>query len=141
MSSKLGLIFPELSYKVVGACMKVHNSLGASLLEKYYQCALAKEFRNSEIQFTREVPVELTYGEESIGRYFIDFVVEDKIILELKAQKERRSSFNKQVLAYLRQLNLPLGIVVNFRTDSLKPTRVVNSEWLGFKDSNKLDNN
>jgi len=133
------LILPKLSYKVVGVCMKVHNELGSSLLEKYYQRAIEKELGDTGLSFKREVPVEIRYKQKSIGRYFIDFVIGNKVVLELKAQKKYAPQFSKQVLAYLRQLDFPLGIIVNFRDESLSPHRVINSRWSGFDDSNKLE--
>lgn len=121
------IIFPELSYQVVGVCMRVHNELGPSLLEKYYQRAIEKELTLQKIQFKREVSVRLEYQGQMIGKYFIDFIIDRKIILEVKAQPYYTPKFHKQVLAYLKQLNLRLGIVVNFRVNSLRPYRVVNS--------------
>jgi len=125
----------------VGACMRVHNELGSRLLEKYYQRAVAEELKSSKLSFVREAPVRLVYKGKSIGRYFVDFVIEGQIILELKAQKDNQSKFYRQVLAYLRQLDLPLGLVVNFRQTSIKPGRIVNSKWPGFQNSNKLEVN
>lgn len=126
INANTDIIFPELSYQIVGVCMKVHNELGPSLLEKYYQRAIETELALKKIPFRREVPVKLEYLTQTIGKYFVDFVVNDKVILEVKAQPYYNPKFHKQVLAYLKQLNLRLGIVVNFRSGSLKPYRVVN---------------
>ncbi len=120
------IIFPELSYRIVGVCMKVHSELGPSLLEKYYQRAIERELTLQKIPFQREVQVKLEYQKQTIGKYFVDFVVDNKVILEIKAQPYYTPKFYKQVLAYLKQLNLRLGIIVNFRVNSLKPYRVVN---------------
>lgn len=123
------IILPELSYTVVGICMKVHRELGPELLEKYYQRAVEKELLYQKVKYVRELPVKLSYQGQSIGRYFIDFLIEDTMVLELKAKPYFSRAYFKQVLAYLRQLNLPLGLVVNFRTASIKPERVINSRY------------
>ena len=71
------IVLPELSYKIMGALFAVHNELGPSLLEKYYQRAVAKEFDKQKIAYKREISVALTYKEESIGKYILDFIVEN----------------------------------------------------------------
>lgn len=136
-SNKTRLVLPELSYKIMGALFKVHNELGPTLLEKYYQRAIAKELEKQGLKFNREVPIELAYNGESIGRYFLDFLVEDKVVLEIKAQRSYNPKFFKQVLAYLRSTHLPLAIIANFRRPKLEYKRVINPE---FKNSKKLDN-
>lgn len=136
------LVLPELSYKVVGVCMNVHTELGNKLLEKYYQRALEIELEKQKMFFVREAPVNLEYDGKVIGKYFVDFVIENKIVLEIKAQKDDTTKFYRQILAYLKQLDIPLGIIVNFRQSSISPYRVVNSKWSGFViNSNKFEIN
>lgn len=131
------LIYPKLSYKIMGILFKVHQELGPHLLEKYYQRAIEQELKNQGLKFSREVPVKISYGNKSIGRYLLDFVIENKVILEIKAQSEYSSRFFRQALAYLRQTNLPLAIIANFRKPSLEYKRVINPE---FKDANLSEN-
>ncbi|MBU1326776.1 GxxExxY protein [Patescibacteria group bacterium] len=121
------IILPELSYKIMGALFTVHNELGPSLLEKYYQRALAKEFEKQGLKFKREIPVTLTYKNEPIGKYILDFIVEGKVVLETKAQIAYNPNFFKQTLAYLNETNLPLAILVNFRRPKLEYRRIVNA--------------
>lgn len=109
------LVLPKLSFKIMGILFRVHNELGPSLLEKYYQRAIEKEFEINKIKFRKEFPVELRYQNKSIGRYFLDFIIEDLIILEVKAQQFYSPKFFKQALSYLKQTNLPLAIVANQR--------------------------
>ncbi|MCR4324251.1 MAG: GxxExxY protein [Candidatus Curtissbacteria bacterium] len=73
-----GLIYPDLSYRIMSVLFKVHNQLGPNFQEKYYQRAIEIEFKAEHISFNRERMVPLKYGGESIGRYFIDFVIGDK---------------------------------------------------------------
>ncbi|MBI2195581.1 MAG: GxxExxY protein [Candidatus Levybacteria bacterium] len=123
------IVLPKLSYKVMGALFKVQNELGSSLLEKYYQRAIEEELKTQELSFKREVPVALQYQGKSIGRYFIDFLVEDLIILEVKAQQHYSPKFFKQALSYLVETNKPLAIIVNFKGTNLRFKRIVNSNF------------
>ena len=125
------IVFPHLSYKIMGALFKVHNELGPSLLEKYYQRAIASELETQKFAYKKEVPVRIEYQGRSIGRYFLDFIVESLVILEIKAERYYSPKFFKQALAYLEQTNLPLAIIVNFRRDKLRSKRIINP---AFKD-------
>ncbi len=84
--------------------------------------------RNQELKYNREAPIELKYEDESIGYYKLDFIIEEKIVLELKARRSYHTKFFKQVLAYLRSTGLPLAIVANFGKESLEYKRVINSD-------------
>ncbi|MBU3957137.1 GxxExxY protein [Patescibacteria group bacterium] len=117
----------------MGVLFKVHNELGPSLLEKYYQRGISEELKRSGLKFKKETPIEIWYETKSIGRYFLDFIIEDLVILEVKAQRYYTPKFFKQAAAYLRQTNLPLVIIVNFRGSKLRYKRVVNPT---FKNKN-----
>lgn len=123
------IVLPHLSYKIMGVLFKVHNELGPSLLEKYYQRAIASELETQRLAFKKEVPIRIEYQGRSIGRYFLDFIVEDLVVLEIKAEQYYTPKFFKQALAYLEQTNLPLAIIVNFRGDKLRYKRIVNSAF------------
>jgi len=120
------LIYPELSYKLMGVLFKVHNKLGPRRQEKYYQRAIELEFKKQNISFKRENLVRLDYDGENIGRYFIDFVIEEKIALEVKSAEFFKRDFTVQVLGYLDAANLKLGIVANFNGVRLRYKRLVN---------------
>lgn len=120
------LIYPDLSYKIMGVLFRVHRKLGNSYQEKYYQRAIEAEFEDEKISFKREVLVKLNYGDKDIGKYFLDFVVDGKIALEIKTVPFLRQEYLNQVLAYLNAANLKLGIVANFRTNRLTYRRLVN---------------
>ena len=120
------LIYPELSYKLMGVLFRVHRRLGNSYQEKYYQRAIEIELKKENISYKREVLIKLDYEDESIGRYFLDFVVNGKIALEIKTVPFLKLEFLNQVLAYLNAANLKLGIVANFRTNRLSYKRLVN---------------
>lgn len=106
----------------------VHNQLGSSLLEKYYQRALEKEFAKRKISFIREKEVKLLYDGEVIGKYFVDFIVDNKIVLELKAREKYSPRYFQQAYQYLKQLDLPLALLVNFRSDKISYKRIINPD-------------
>lgn len=122
------LIYPELSYRIVGILFKVHSELGGKYQEKYYQRAVAKLFDSDGLTYKREVPVDLNFRGEKIGKYFLDFVLDNKIVLELKATPFLHPEDFRQVLAYLKANGLKLGILANFRGRKLVYKRVLNSE-------------
>jgi len=123
------IILPELSYKIMGALFAAHNELGPSLLEKYYQRAVAREFDRLDISYKREIPASLVYKNEPIGKYILDFIVKETIILETKAQTAYSPKFFKQVLACVKETNLPLAILVNSRRPKLEYCRIVNAHY------------
>jgi len=122
------LIYSKLSYKIVGVLFNVHTRLGSKYQEKYYQRAGAIALKEAGLSFKREIAVDLLFGGELIGKYYLDFLVEDKIILELKAEPRFTREDFKQVRAYLKAKKLKLGIMANFRSDKLVYKRILNSE-------------
>jgi len=114
-----------LSYKIVGVLFRIHSALGSGYQEKYYQKAIATELKKQNISFKEQVCVPLMYSGESIGRYFIDFVINEKIILEIKAAQKFYARDIRQVLAYLKQSDIQLGIVANFGKEKLEYKRIL----------------
>lgn len=119
------LVYKELSYQIVGILFKVYNELGGGYQEKYYQRALSLELKKLGIDFKEQVMVNLNYDSRSIGRYFLDFVIEDKIVLEIKVAPRFYSRDVKQILAYLGTTGLLLGILVSFGRSELKFKRIL----------------
>ena len=120
------IIYKELSYQLMGILFRIHRSLGNTYQEKYYQRAIEVELKKGTVPFKREVLVQLKYGDEKIGKYFLDFVIEDKIALEIKTVPFLKQEYINQVLAYLDAANLKLGIVANFRSERLNYKRLIN---------------
>ncbi len=129
------IVYKELSYKIVGILFSVHNELGNRYQEKYYQRAVEKALTTNNLSFKRELVTDLEYNGEKIGKYFLDFLIEDKIILELKTVRRLNPKDFSQVLGYLRANNLKLGILVNLRTERLSYKRILNSNYSGSLDS------
>ena len=123
------VICKELSYKVVGILFDVHSSLGGRYQEKYYQRAVETALGKEKLKYRRELPVDLTFKGDKIGKYFLDFLIEDKIILELKAKPRFEANDFRQVMAYLKVKDLKLGILANFRGKKLVFKRVLNPDY------------
>ena len=119
------IVEKELSYEIVGALFEVYNVCGGGYQEKYYQKALAREFETRGIKFVEQVAVPLAYKGKSIGRYFLDFSVEGKIIVEIKATNKFYVRDIKQVLGYLKTVDMPLGILANFGRSGLQLKRIL----------------
>mgnify|MGYP006347614039 CR=1 FL=1 len=117
----------ELTYKVIGCAMKVHNTLGNGFQEVIYQRALAWELTQAGLSFAREIEQEIFYKElpEPIGTRRADFVVEGKVLVELKAVFELEDVHLAQVLNYLKAYKLEVGLLINFGSRSLTFKRLV----------------
>jgi GxxExxY protein len=119
-------IYKEESYKIIGCCMDVHRELGKGHDELIYKDALEIEFNQRGIPFSRERQYVVTYkGVVLPHRYFADFVIMEKIILEAKAIECLTDAHIKQTLNYLAASKLKLGLLVNFGEESLSYKRVV----------------
>jgi GxxExxY protein len=120
------LIYKAESFKIIGLCMGVHRELGRGYNEVIYKDALEFEFGSNQIQFAREREYHVQYKNIILPhKYFADFVVFDKILLEAKAIECLTEAHVKQVLNYLAASKLKLGLLVNFGEDSLVYKRVV----------------
>ena len=119
-------LYKNESYKVIGLCMEVHNTLGRGFSEVVYKDALEHEFTSNGIPFVREREYRIEYKSVILPhRYCADFVIWDKILLEAKAVESLNDAHLKQVLNYLATSTLRLGLLVNFGEASLVSKRVV----------------
>jgi GxxExxY protein len=120
------LIYKKESFKIIGCCMEVHRELGKGHSEAVYKDALQIEFARNDISFGREQEYKMVYkGIVLPHKYFADFVVMGKMILEVKAIDCLVDAHIKQTLNYLAASKLTLGLLVNFGEDSLAYKRVV----------------
>ena len=120
------LIHKELSYKIIGAIFNVFNKLGYGYQEKYYQRAIALELNKEKLRYVREKEIKLNYQDEAIGKYFLDFIIENKIVLELKVANTLYMRDIQQVLGYLKASGLQLGILVIITKQGIKYKRIIN---------------
>ncbi len=119
------ILFKRLSYRVVGAAMEVHRLLGSGFLEAVYQTALAHELKLLEIPFEQQKRLTVKYKDIVVGDYIADFVIDGKIIVEIKAVSNLTSSHQAQALNYLAATGYQLAILLNFGATSLQQRRVV----------------
>jgi len=108
------LKFGDLTYKVRGAVFEVYNTLGYGHKEQVYQKALEKEFKKRNILYKKEENLDVKYKGEKVGNYRPDFVVEDKLIIELKAVEFMPKTYEEQLIHYLKTTGFPVGLLVNF---------------------------
>mgnify|MGYP006449632009 CR=1 FL=1 len=122
------LLYEQESYKIIGACMKVHKSLGAGFLESIYQEALEKEFEKQKIEYERQRKIHVYYEGTRMKKYFIaDFICFDKIVVEIKAASFLHQSTEAQTINYLKSTNYKLGLLINFGQSSLVWKRFINT--------------
>ena len=100
--------------EVVQAFYRIYNSLGHGFLEKIYENALALELRNAGLVVQQQAPIDVYYRGEVMGKYFADLLVENSIIIEIKAVEHLILEHEAQLLHYLRATNIDLGFLVNF---------------------------
>lgn len=119
------IIYPELSYKIVGILYKVYNELGGGYQEKYYQHAVRRELKKHGIAFLEQVKVDLDYDGSFLGRYYMDFIIDQKIVLELKVTPKFSQRDIMQVLGYLKKSGLRLGILASFNRNAMVYKRIL----------------
>jgi len=116
----------EETYKIIGICMEVHRNLGPGLLEVVYKDALEVEFKENKIPFEREKEYSIEYkGKVLPHKFYADFVINEKIILEVKAIKEFSNEHIAQILNYIKLSSSEVGLLVNFQTKSLQHKRYI----------------
>lgn len=122
------IIFKDLSYKVIGLVFDVYNELGYGYQEKYYQKAISTALEKAKISFKKEFYVPLKYKNEKIGMYFCDFLVDNKIVLEIK-KGNRISRYDiSQLYAYLKATGLKLGLIARFTSSGVLVKRIINKK-------------
>lgn len=111
----------ELSYKIIGAAIEVHKNLGVGLLENTYETALAYELKMQGLNVKQQLSLPLKYKDMFMeDAYRVDLIVEDKVIVEVKSVLELHPVFYSQVLTYLKQTNIKLGLLINFNNELIK---------------------
>ncbi|MEP7375250.1 MAG: GxxExxY protein [Chitinophagaceae bacterium] len=122
------MVYEDLTHKIIGCGMKVHSTLGNGFQEVIYQRALAIEMRKQGLEFAREMEMTILYEGEEIGIRRVDFFVSGKIMVELKAVIELNDLHLNQCRNYLEAYHLPVGLLINFGSNSLQYKRIYNSK-------------
>ena len=119
------ILYPDISYKIIGAAMEVHRSLRNGFLEKVYENALMVMFKEIPLIAAQQTPIKVVFRNVIIGNYIADILIENKIILELKIVDKITNIHRAQVLNYLKATGLKLAIIINFKNQSLEYERLV----------------
>ena len=119
------ILYKDLSYQIVGLAIQVRKELGFGFLEKVYENALMVLLEENGIKAEQQVPIKVNFHGRIIGDYIADILVENQIILELKAQDKIVDVYKAQTLNYLKATGLRLAILLNFGKDRLDHERLV----------------
>ena len=116
----------ELTYQINGAIFEVNKVLGSGFLEKVYENALLMELRRRGLNAEAQVPIQVSYKAEVVGEYFADIVVENNVVLELKAVQHLDKVHEAQILNYLKATGYKVGLLINFTHPRAEIKRFVN---------------
>ena len=110
----------DITEKIIACTIEVHSTLGPGLLESVYEEAIAHEFTLRGIKFEKQKEISLKYKGKDIGKQRIDFLVENEVVLELKAVETMNKIYQAQLLTYLRAMDKRVGLLINFNVERLK---------------------
>jgi len=119
------LLYADLTFQIRKACFNVYNQLGFGHKEQVYQKALIKEFNELKLPYKKEVRLSVNYKGEIVGSYRPDFVIDNKIIIEIKAVEFLPKTFEQQLLHYLKSTKYELGLLINFGSTKLYIKRFI----------------
>lgn len=128
--------FSQLTGDIIGCAMRLHAKLGNGYPEIIYQRGLAHEMEKTGITFSREVEMPVYYDGIKIGTRRADFIINEQVVLELKAVSGTNNRHTNQVLNYLKAYNMEIGLLINFGENSLRPKRFINSK---FRNKNQIN--
>ncbi|WP_430937264.1 GxxExxY protein [Saccharicrinis sp. 156] len=118
----------QLTHKIIGCAMEVHNQMGNGFQEVIYQRALVIEFGLQGLSFQREMEMSLTYKGKNVGTRRVDFFVEDCVMVEIKAIEKLEPVHKAQAINYCEAYNIADGLLINFGSERLDFKRVFNKE-------------
>ena len=122
------LVYEEVTYLIIGAAMEVHKVLGNGFLEAVYQKALEHELRLRNIPFEAQVRLPVYYKSELVGDFNADFLIDGRIVVEIKAVSSMNDAHLAQTIHYLTATNNKVGLLINFGAKSLEHRRVANTK-------------
>ncbi len=118
----------DITEKIIKCAFKVHNNLGNGFQEVVYQRALAQEFKKEVLVFEREKEMTIYYGNQEIGRRRVDFLVDEDIMVELKAVTELKRVHSAQAINYIEAYNVKLALLINFGSRRVEIRRFIKSD-------------
>ncbi len=120
------MLHQEVTEKILGCCFEVSNELGSGFLESVYEKALLCLLQEKGLQVVSQAPIEVKFRDHVVGEFFADILVEDKIVVELKAVKKMVPEHLAQVINYLKATGFETGLLVNFGCQKLEYRRLNN---------------
>lgn len=118
-------LYKELTFAIIGAAMEVHKTLGGGFLEAVYQKSLTHELRLRKIPFEEQVHLPVHYKGELVGEYIADFIIDGKVIVEIKAASTLNDAHVAQTIHYLAATGNKVALLINFGSKSLQHRRLV----------------
>lgn len=115
----------DLTGKIIALAINVHKKLGPGFVEKIYQRALYLDFKKNKFNFEREAKININYGGVNLGYEKVDFIVENKVIVELKAVSEIQDIHKAKMLSYLKASNCKIGLIINFAKQIIEIKRII----------------
>ena len=119
-----GLLYEKLTHEIIGAAMEVHRNLGPGFSERIYEKALKIELAERKVPFDTQRRIRISYKGCKIGDQILDIVVDDKIIIELKATDSLNTFYEAQLISYLKATKCQIGLLINFSKPSLEWKRI-----------------
>lgn len=110
----MNLIYKEITDKILNAFYTVYGELGYGFLEKVYENAMCIELENLGLSYQKQKPIQVFYKDKIVGEYFTDIMVENKVIVELKAAEIIAKEHEYQLINYLKSSNIKIGLLLNF---------------------------
>ena len=106
--------YSEITERIIKAFYKVYNTLGYGFLEKVYENALLIELKSLGLVVEQQAPIKVFYGNQQVGEYYADLLVESKVIIELKSVESLTNEHHAQLLNYLKAIGIEVGLLLNF---------------------------
>ena len=120
------LLYKEITEEIINSAYEVHRVLKNGYLEKVYENALINELESRNLRCMQQFPLEVYYKDFIVGKYIADIIVEDKIILEIKAMASIEKHHFAQILNYLKSTKKRLGFILNFGANNMQIKRIIN---------------
>lgn len=126
----------DITARVIGCAMKVHQKMRNGYQELIYQRCLIIELKKEGVKFMQEMELPIFYDGIEVGKRRVDFLIENKVVVEIKAVTELTDAYLAQALNYLEALNLEIGLLINFGSKSIEIKRIINNKYTASFKSN-----
>lgn len=118
-------LYEDLTFRIIGIAMKVHNDLGSGFLEKVYENGMIVHFEREKIKAEQQKEIKINYLGKEIGNYIADIFIEEKVIVELKTVEKLSDVHTAQLLNYLKATGIRIGLLINFKNEKLEYKRYI----------------